>query len=127
MTPLTIENTYILERLTDRETFGKSSVFNNHIMRSRWNWQFDRELSLRAILQYNTVLANSFVTDLDTKKNFNADFLLTYQLNPWTALFVGYNGNVQNIDLLDAEVVRTNRFRHDARQFFVKFSYYLPF
>ncbi len=127
LTPLTIENTYILERLTDRETFGKSSVFNNHIMRSRWNWQFNREFSLRAILQYNTVLANSFVTDLDTKKNFNADFLLTYQLNPWTALFVGYNGNVQNIDLLDAEVVRTNRFRHDARQFFVKFSYYLPF
>ncbi|MEE8257706.1 MAG: DUF5916 domain-containing protein, partial [Acidobacteriota bacterium] len=127
LTPLSIENTYILERLTDRLTQGKTSVFNNHIMRSRWNWQFSRELSLRVIVQYNTVLANSFVTDLDTKKNFNADFLLTYQLNPWTALFVGYNGNVQNIDLLDAEVVRTNRFRHDARQFFVKFSYYLPF
>lgn len=131
LTPLRIQNTYILERLTGRSNFGKSSVFNNHIMRSHWNWQFNRELSLRVILQYDTVLANSSLTDLDTKKNFNADFLMAYQVNPWTALFVGYNGNLQNIDLLTtplgSQIVRTNPFLYDARQFFVKFSYYIPF
>ena len=115
-----------MERLTDRMTKGRTSVFNNHIMRSKWNWQFNRELSLRVIFQYNTVLANSGLTVLDTKKNFSADFLVTYQVNPWTALFIGYNGNLQNIDLLDGKVKRTNRFLHDARQFFVKFSYLIP-
>ncbi len=127
LTPLSIKNTYILERLTDRLTQGKTSVFNNHITRSKWNWQFSRELSLRVIVQYNTVLANSFATDLNTKKNFNADFLFTYQANPWTALFIGYNGNAQNIALAGSEVIRTDNFLHDARQFFVKFSYLIPF
>ena len=131
LTPLRIDNTYILERLTDRLTQGKTSVFNNHILRSRWNWQFNRELSLRVIFQYDTVLAHPLVTELESSKNFNADFLVTYQANPWTALFVGYNGNAQNIALaptpLGSRIIRTHDFIHDARQFFVKFSYFLPF
>ena len=130
-TPLRIDNTYIVERLTDRITKGRTSIFNNHILRSRWNWQFNRKLSLRVIFEYNTVLANPLVTELETSKNFNADFLVSYQVNPWTALFVGYNGNAQNIDLvatpLGSSIIRTNNFIHDARQFFVKFSYFIPF
>ncbi len=107
------------------------SIFNKHIIRSKWNWQFNRELSLRAIFQYNTVLANSEGTALETLKNFNAAFLFTYLVNPWTALYVGYNGNLQNLELLQtltgSEIVRTRAFRHDARQFFVKFSYLLRY
>ena len=123
------DNTYILSRL--RSFQGGESIFTNHIIRSRWNWQFNRELSLRVILQYDTVLVNPALTRLETSKNFNADFLFTYLVNPWTALFVGYNGNMQNISLLTSptenEVIRTSGFMHDARQFFVKFSYLLPF
>ena len=74
---------------------------------------------------------NPALTRLEPSKNFNADFLFTYLVNPWTALFVGYNGNMQNISLLasptENEVIRTPGFMHDARQFFVKFSYLLPF
>lgn len=123
------DNTYILSRLKSFQ--GGESIFTNHIIRSRWNWQFNREFSLRVILQYDTVLVNPALTSLETSKNFNADFLFTYLVNPWTALFVGYNGNMQNINLLTSptgnEIIRIPGFMHDARQFFVKFSYLLPF
>ena len=35
-----------------------ATIFDNHIVRSRVNYQFTRELSFRAILDYNGVLAN---------------------------------------------------------------------
>ncbi len=130
ITPLRIDNTYLFTRLTDRAS--GANIFNNHILRSKWNWQFNRELSLRVILQYNSVLANPEFTALNTTKNFNADFLITYLVNPGTALYIGYNGNAQNLDLLPtatgSEVVRhRRRFINDAKQFFVKFSYLLRF
>jgi len=129
LTPLRVENAYLLERLTDR--VGGVSIFNNHIIRSNWNWQFNRELSLRVIFQYDAVLANPSLTSHETTKNFNADFLFTYLVNPWTALYVGYNGNHRNIDLLTSPVgqqlVRSPEFMNDARQFFVKFSYLVRF
>jgi hypothetical protein len=80
------------------------------------------------ILQYDAVLANQQFTSLQTTKNFNTDFLVTYLLHPGTALYVGYNSNLQNIDPSlarnDFGFVRTkDRFLNDGRQFFVKFSY----
>ena len=129
VTPLRIDNSYLLDRLTGR--VRGANIFNNHIVRSKWNWQFSREFSLRVIFQYDAVLANPDLTSLAPSKNFNADFLVTYRVNPWTALFVGYNGNVQNIDLLRSRtgsgIIRTDGFRHDARQFFIKVSYLLRF
>jgi len=130
LTPLRIDNAYLLTRLRDRAS--GNSILNNHIIRSKWNWQFNRELSLRVILQYDSTLTNPDLTALETSKNLNADLLLTYLVNPGTVLFIGYNGNAQNIDLLPtstgAEVVRNrHRFINDARQFFVKFSYLLRF
>jgi len=127
--PLRVENTYLLEQLTGRS--DGASIFNNHIIRSHWNWQFNREFSLRVILQYNAVLANEQRTSLETTKNVNADFLFTYLLNPWTSLYIGYNGNHQNYDLLTSpagnQLLRSQSFLNDARQFFVKFSYLVRF
>jgi len=129
LTPLRIDNTLISERLLEHGT--GASIFNNHIFRSKWNYQFTRELSARLIFQYETVLANPGLTDEETSKNFNADFLLTYMLNPWTALYLGYNSNLQNIAIVPTssgtEIVRTSRFINDARGAFVKFSYLFRF
>ncbi|MCH6554667.1 MAG: hypothetical protein IH793_10985, partial [Acidobacteria bacterium] len=130
LTPLRIDNSYLFSRLRDRDT--GASIFNNNILRSRWNWQFSRELSVRFILQYDATLANPDLTALETTKNINADILITYLVNPWTALFVGYNGNAQNLDVVPtatgAQIVRPRRrFINDAKQFFVKFSYLLRF
>jgi hypothetical protein len=126
ISPLRIDNTYIHSGAIDRPT--GASVFNNHIIRSKLNWQFNRELSLRTILQYNAILANPSLTSLQTTKNFNADFLFTWQPNPGTALYVGYNSNLQNLDLIQtptgADIARRpNRFINDGRQLFIKFSY----
>ncbi|MGH9862823.1 MAG: DUF5916 domain-containing protein [Candidatus Acidiferrales bacterium] len=146
LTRLRIENSFLHNRLTHRG--AGENTFNNHIVRSKWNWQFTRELSLRVILQYNAVLANPAHTALETTKNINADFLVTYLINPWTALYVGYNGNAQNLDpnlavcqgpgssrpgcpaLADGDfsVLRArDRYINDAKQFFVKFSYLIRF
>ena len=53
---LTIENTYLMTRLLDQNT--NLNIFNNHIMRSKWNYQFTKEFSLRLIGQYNTTISN---------------------------------------------------------------------
>jgi len=141
-TRLRIDNTYIFFRLKDRGS--GESVLNNHIIRSKWNYQFTRELSLRMILQYDALLANPAHTALSTSKNFNADFLITYLVHPGTVLFIGYNGNAQNIFLCEgpgsaasdcpalpadqaALIQRRRAFINDAGQFFVKFSYLLRF
>ena len=123
------DNSYVLARLTSLGT--GDSIFTNHIFRSRWNWQFNPQLALRVILQYDTVLANQALTRLEDHKKFNADFLFTYLINPWTALHVGYNGNMQNLAIrptaIGSEVIRTDEMMQDARQFFIKFSYLVQF
>ena len=84
---LTVENTYLLSRLRDNIT--DANIFNAHILRSKWNYQFSRELSLRVITQYDTVLANRALTALQPDKNLNADVLVTYLLHPGTAVYIG--------------------------------------
>ena len=123
---LSISNTYLLSRLRDKTT--GLNIFNSHIIRSKWNYQFTRALSLRFIGQYNAVLSNPAYTTLQNTKNFNADFLVTYLVHPGTAVYVGYNSNLQNLDPSLANtpdgLLRTrSRFLNDGRQVFVKVSY----
>lgn len=127
LTGLTIDNSYLFQRLRDNLT--GSSIFNNHIIRSKWNYQFNKEFSLRVIGQYNAVLANQSRSALLSTKNINADILFTYLLHPGTAVYVGYNSNLQN---LNPELNRDPNnnilptrccYINDGRQFFIKFSY----
>jgi hypothetical protein len=126
---LRIQNTYLLERLTDRAT--GASAFNNHIIYSEWVYQFNQRYSIRVIPQYTAVLANPAFSSLSTSKNFNGDFLFTYLVNPFTALYVGYNGNMDNIQLLQSmggnAILRTPGLYQDGHQFFVKLAYLLKF
>ena len=126
---LRIQNTYLLERLTDRAT--GASVFNNHIIYSEWVYQFNQRYSIRVIPQYTAVLANPAFSSLSTTKNFNGDFLFTYLVNPFTALYVGYNGNMDNLQLLQSmggnAILRTPGLYQDGHQFFVKLAYMLKF
>jgi len=128
---LQIDNTYLLFRLGGVGT--RAAAFNNHIIRSKWNYQFTRELAARVILQYNALIRNPAWTSLPHAKNLNADFLISYLLHPGTAVYVGYNSNLENFDRMlqlapDATLLRTrNRFINDNREFFVKVSYLLRF
>jgi Domain of unknown function (DUF5916) len=128
---LQIDNTYLLFRLSGVGT--TAPAFNDHIIRSKWNYQFTRALAARVILQYNGLIANQRWTSLAPAKNFNTDFLISYLVHPGTAVYVGYNSNVENFDralLLgpDGNLLRTrNSFINDNREFFVKVSYLLRF
>jgi len=133
---LEIDNTYILDRVLNGSTHH--AAFNNHIIRSQWNYQFTRALSLRAILQYNGLLANPTYSSLQTTKNLSTDFLITYLVHPGTAVYVGYNSNLDNFipslclpvagqtmgcDPNGVGLVRGNRLINDGRVFFVKVNY----
>lgn len=38
-------------------------------------------------------MADPALTSLETSRNLNVDLLVTYLLNPWTAVYAGYNTN----------------------------------
>ena len=134
---LTIDNTYLLTRLLDQQT--GLNIFNNHILRSKWNYQFTKEFSLRLIGEYDSTLSNPGLTTLQNSKRFNGDVLFTYLLNPGTAIYAGYNSNLQNLDPSlrgvcagltcgpgqspDGLLRTRNSFINDERQIFVKVSY----
>jgi hypothetical protein len=123
MDQLSIANTYFL---TELETQGGTKVFSNEIVRSNWNYQFTKELSLRFIAQYDKTEAGP-ATRLKDDENLNFDILLRYVINPWSAFYVGYNSNQSNFDIVDIEgereLIIANDLRREGDQFFVKFSY----
>ena len=60
--------------------------------------------------------------------NFNADFLISYLPHPGTAIYIGYNSDLQNFDqrlipTATGLLTTRNDFLNDSRQFFVKVSY----
>ena len=65
-------------------------IFTDHILRTRVNCQFTRELSARVIFDYESLSPNQALVDLEHERRFNADVLFTYLVNPWTAIYVGY-------------------------------------
>jgi len=144
------DQTYIYTRLGTRA--GSTpvglpsgiSIFTNHILRSKLNYQFNRELSLRAIFDYNATLGNPDLLDIQTNlggvpggptvptKRFTADLLLTYLLHPGTALYVGYTDRQENL-VIDSSTSPPMLRRISSpstptgRQFFIKMSYLFRF
>ena len=133
---LQIDNTYILERVVNG--LVHHAVVDSDIVRSKWNYQFTPEFSVRFIAQYNGLLTNPNYSSLRTTKNMNFDLLFTYLLHPGTAVYVGYNSNLENVDpalcvrLPGSEqcdpngpgLLRSpNRLTNDGRQLFIKISY----
>jgi hypothetical protein len=124
MDRLRIENTYFRTELENQG--GGAKIFSNEIIRSNWNYQFTKELSLRFIAQYDETDAGP-ATKLEDDESLNFDMLLRYVINPWSAFYVGYNSNQSNFDIVEMEgereLVVANNLRQDGDQFFVKFSY----
>ena len=110
-----------------------SSIFNNHIVRSKVNYQFTRALSLRGILDYNGVLPNTSLVALDRSKHLTADALMTYLVHPGTAVYVGYTDGYDNLRPQPADVAFGPPAPLGAptvstgRQVFVKTSYLFRF
>jgi hypothetical protein len=124
---LLLDETYIYSHLGTR-TADHRTIFDNHIVRSRANYQFTRELSLRAILDYNAVLSDPSLVALDRTKHLTMDLLLTYLTHPGTAIYVGYTDGYDNVQVDPSGIVPINSpTTSTGRQFFVKTSYLFRF
>lgn len=123
-----IDETYIYSGL---KTTGGVAVFDNHIARSKINYQFTRAASLRFILDYNSVLPNESLISFDKSKHIGIDALFTYMVNPGTALYVGYTDLYDNWRLYPGVSPELRRTifpdLNTGRQFFVKLNYLFRF
>ena len=136
---LTLDNTYLLDR--NRSATTGDFVFENQTLRTKINYQFTAALSARVIVEYDSVLANPAFTYLPRTKQVGTQALLTWLPHPGTAIYVGYNNDLQNLNrglcnrLPTGEcdgndttsLPRSPDYLNDGRQFFVKASYLFRF
>jgi len=91
--------------------------------------QFTRAASLRAIVQWNELTADGARTALQSSRNANYDLLFAYLVSPGTALYLGANYNLANIDTSLVEsrgaVLRSASLNNTGWQLFTKVSYLL--
>jgi hypothetical protein len=120
-----VEGTFLYTTLEDRASGAE--IFTDQILRIRLDTQFTRRLSLRVILQNERTSADPALTTVPQRRNWNGDVLLTYLVNPWTAFYVGYNGNYRRSPLDDGSGTPAPAFDegydNDASQVFVKATF----
>jgi Domain of unknown function (DUF5916) len=134
----TADNTYLLDRNHSAE--NGAPVYESQTFRTKLNYQFTRSLSFRAIAEYDSTLVNPAETSLQRKKQIGTQALLTWLPHPGTAVYIGYNDDVQNLDralcnrLPDGSCDPSNlipprslEYLNDGRQFFIKASYLFRF
>jgi hypothetical protein len=133
---LRLEQIYLFSRLSTRDGHvpagvSAGTIFDNHIARSRLNYQFTRELSARVIVDYEAVLPDTSLVSLEPERRLNFDLLATYQVNPWTAVYAGYADAYENLlvsPLTRPPIVRGGSASTSVgRQVFVKVSYLLRY
>jgi hypothetical protein len=139
-TRLKLDEIYFYNRLKSRDdsfdgipapVSAPTTVFVNHEMRSKLNYQFNREFSLRLILDYNATLPNATLSSLDKSKAVAADVLLTWLLHPGTAFYLGYTDRLENLGILAGPPPTLVRLNFPStttdRAVFVKLSYLFRF
>jgi hypothetical protein len=134
---LTLDNTYLLDR--DWSVAGGALVYESQTFRSKINYQFTRSLSARVIVEYDTTLANPAETSLLRTKQVGTQVLLTWLPHPGTAIYLGYNNDLANLDRAlcnrgpggvcdtSSPVPRSPDYLNDGRQIFLKASYLFRF
>jgi hypothetical protein len=136
--PLTIDNTYLLDR--DRSASDGVLALENQTLRTRINYQFTRAFSARIIVEYDSTLVNPAETSLVRTKQVSSSALLTWLPHPGTAIYIGYNNALANLDrtlcsrgpggMCDptyAVLPRSTQYLNNGRQLFIKASYLLRF
>ncbi|MEE9161734.1 MAG: DUF5916 domain-containing protein, partial [Candidatus Neomarinimicrobiota bacterium] len=67
------------------EELAGGRIFQAYVFRTRLNYQFTKELFLRVIVQYN----HSSDASGNTDDAFDIDPLITYRINPFSAVYIG--------------------------------------
>jgi hypothetical protein len=106
----TIDTTYLWTRLSGRAR--PLAIFSNHLLRTRWNYQVSRRLSARLIVGVERLAADPTQSSLRREQRLNIDVLVTYFVQPGTAIYVGLNRDRHPL----ASTV-------DTQQVFIKMSY----
>ena len=135
---LTLDITYLLDR--DFEAHSGAFAYESQTLRTKINYQFTRSFSARTIVEYDSVLANPQMSSLSRTKQVSTEALLTWLPHPGTAIYLGYNNDLQNLDhmlcrrlpggVCDATLPiepRSPNYLNDGRQIFLKISYLLRF
>ena len=138
ITQLTIDNTYLLDRTTDVHT--SAHAYESQTFRTKMNYQFTRSLSARAIVEYDSVGRNPLVSSLNRTKQVSTQVLFTWLPHPGTAIYAGYNSDLQNLDRALCTrlttgscnsnypvMPRASQYLNDGRDIFIKASYLLRF
>ena len=122
---LRVEQTYIRSTLDTRE--DSSRIFTDSLLRMKLNYQFNRQLSLRAILDHASLVADPALAKLEHERSWTPDVLLTYLVHPGTALYLGYTDRHENLTVFPGPVPVLRRIAEAdtsvARQLFVKVGY----
>ena len=135
---LTMDNTYLLDR--DHSVADGAPVYESQTFRTKINYQFTRSISARVIVEYDSTLVNPAETSLLRTKQVGTQGLLTWLPHPGTAVYIGYNNDLQNLDrglcfrlpngMCDPSnptPPRSPDYLNDGRQFFIKGSYLFRF
>jgi hypothetical protein len=135
---LTADNTYLLDR--DHSVANGAMVYEAQTFRIKINYQFTRAISARVITQYDSTLANPKETSLLRTKQIGTQALLTWLPHPGTAIYIGYNNDLQNLsralcnrladgtcDANNTTAPRSPDYLNDGKQFFIKASYLFRF
>ncbi len=134
---LTLDNTYLLDR--EHSVANGALVYESQTFRTKINYQFTRSFSARAIIEYDTTLANPAETSLRRTKQVGTQVLLTWLPHPGTAIYLGYNDDLQNLDRAlcartstgtcnpNGTPPRAPQYLNDGRQIFLKASYLFRF
>jgi hypothetical protein len=134
----TADNTYLLDR--NHSAANGAPVYESQTFRTKLNYQFTRSLSIRAIAEYDSTLVNPAETTLQRKKEVGTQALITWLPHPGTAVYIGYNDDLQNLDRALCNRTpsgacdpdnplppRSPDYLNDGRQFFIKASYLFRF
>jgi hypothetical protein len=135
---LTADNTYLLDR--DHAVSNGALVYESQVFRTKVNYQFTRAMSARVIVEYDSTLANPAETSLKRTKGVGTEALLTWLPHPGTAVYIGYNNDLQNLDRSlcnrlpggacdpnNTVAPRAPNMLNDGRQIFIKASYLFRF
>ncbi|MFZ1683475.1 MAG: DUF5916 domain-containing protein [Candidatus Zixiibacteriota bacterium] len=95
-----------------------AEIFRAYVLRTRFTYQFTRELFLRLVVEYRD--EEDYNGDMPMTYSQNAGFtiepLLSYKINPFTIFYLGSSHDYERYD-------PNADFQHSSRRFFAKFQY----
>lgn len=94
-----------------RDTQTNEKFFEGYIAHTRLSYQFNRELSLRLVAEYN-----------DFSERWSIDPLITYRLNPFSTIYAGATYDYDRFHSCGIEEINTMTCL-SQRQFFLKLQY----